>query len=328
MGQSKKINSIRYLEWPVKIVIAALAIWFIYKRIFEKGSAELFSSYKVLFHDSSSLSFILIIVFLMLVNWSLEAWKWKLMIGKIEEVGFFRSLEAVFSGLTVSFFTPNRTGEFAGRIFQLQKADRIKASIITIIENNSQLVMTIVTGSVALIFYLTGYVDMNAYWLAACVVASITIAVASIFLYLNISLLENFFDRFKALKKFHPYIEVFSFYHTKELVRVLLLSFLRFIVFTLQFYLLLQLFGITLSYLPALIMITMIFYVMTLVPTFFITEIAVRGSVAIAFLGALSTNEAGIVNSTVSLWLINIALPALIGSAFVFTFRFRKRRSA
>lgn len=327
--QSKKINSIRYLEWLIKIVIALIAVWFIYKRVFEKGSIDaLFISYKALFHEAYSLSLIILIVLLMLVNWSLEAWKWKLMISKVEEVGFFRSLEAVFSGLTVSFFTPNRTGEFAGRIFQLRSADRIKAAIITIIENSSQLIITIVTGSVALVFYIIHYVDMNTYWVIASTVFSLTIAAVAVFLFLNISLLENFFDRFRLLKKFHPYIEIFSYYHATELVRVLFISLLRFFVFTVQFYLLLQLFGIPLPYPPALVMITMIFYVMTLVPTFFITELAVRGSVAIAFLGRLSTNEAGIINSTVSLWLINLALPALIGSAFVFTFRFRKRKSA
>ncbi len=329
MQQSKKINSIRYLEWLIKIIIASATIWFIYKRIFKKGSIDdLFASYKILFNDASSLLLIIIILVLMFLNWSLEAWKWKLMISKIEGVGFFRSLEAVFSGLTVSFFTPNRTGEFAGRIFHLQKADRIKAAIITIIENNSQLIITIVTGSIALIFYLFGYVEMNTYSFTACTVFSLTIGGTVVFLFLNISLLETFFDRFRLLKKFHPYIEIFSFYSRKDLVRVLMISFLRFFVFTIQFYLLLKLFGAPLPYLPALMMITMIFYVMTLVPTFFITELAVRGSIAITFLSSLTTNEPAIINSTVSLWLINIALPALIGSVFVFSFRLRKIKSA
>jgi len=328
MQQSKKINSILYIEWLVKIAIASFAVWFIFQRVFEKGNMEeLVASYKILFKEDFSLHLIVIVTLLMLLNWSLEAWKWKLMICKVEEVGFFRSLEAVFSGLTVSFFTPNRTGEFAGRIFQLKKADRIKASIITIIENSSQLIITIFTGSVALIFYLIRYTDMNTYWLVACTVFSITIALAAVFLYLNITLLENFFDRFHFLKKYHPYIEVFSFYSTGELVRILFISLLRFFVFTLQFYLLLELFGIALPYLSTLLMTTMIFYVMTLVPTFFLTELAVRGSVAIAFLGALTNNEAGIINSTVSLWLINLAIPALIGAFFVFTFRFRKYKS-
>ncbi len=329
MQQSKRINSTKYLEWLVKITIAGLAIWFIYKRIFEKGSVdELFLSYKALFSDSSSSLLIICVILLMFLNWSLEALKWKLMIRKVEEVGFLRALEAVFSGLTVSFFTPNRTGEFAGRIFQLKIADRIKASIITIIENSSQLVMTIFTGSIATVFYLTDYTEMNSSWLAAAIVLSLSIAMVSIFLFLNISFLETFFDRFKVLKKYHPYIELFSFYTATELTRVLFISLLRFFVFTLQFYLLLKLFGITLPYLDAMIMITIIFYVMTLVPTFFLTELAVRGSVAITFLGALTSNETGIVSSTISLWLINLALPALIGSIFVFTFRFRKYKTA
>ena len=323
--RSKKINPISYLEWPAKIIIAAAALWFIYKRIFVKGNIhELLDAYIPLFHETTSQRLIIIVVLLMIANWSLEAWKWKLMIAKIEHISFIRSLEAVFSGLTVSFFTPNRTGEFAGRVFQLQKADRIKASIITIIENNSQLIITILTGSIALTFYLSTYAEMNIYWFAASTLFSLTIGAMAVFFFLKISVLETFFERFTPLRKFHPYLEIFSYYSAKELLQVLSLALLRYVVFTTQFYLLLELFGASIPLLPALIMITMIFYVMTLVPTFFVTELAVRGSVAIAFLSVLTGNETAIINSTVSLWLVNIAVPSLIGSISVLTFHFRK----
>lgn len=58
---------------------------------------------------------------------------------------------------------------------------------------------------------------------------------------------------------------------------------------------------------------------MAVIPTLALTEIGVRGSVALFFLGLVSTNSIGIVTATFTLWIINLALPALIGSFFVFS---------
>ena len=69
---------------------------------------------------------------------------------------FGQSIKAIFSGLSVSFLTPNRTGEFLGRIIFIPKVNRIKASIITFICNYSQLLTTITIGLVSL-FYLPNY---------------------------------------------------------------------------------------------------------------------------------------------------------------------------
>ena len=66
-------------------------------------------------------SLIFIVVLMMFINWMLESLKWKFMIRKIEAISFFTSFRAIFSGITVSSFTPNRIGEYGGRVFCLEK---------------------------------------------------------------------------------------------------------------------------------------------------------------------------------------------------------------
>ena len=89
---------------------------------------------------------------MMFVNWFLEALKWRFLISKIEKVSILRSLRAVFSGITVSAFTPNRIGEYGGRIFCLEKADRIKGALITVIGSMAQLITTIIFGLIGLLY--------------------------------------------------------------------------------------------------------------------------------------------------------------------------------
>ena len=71
----------------------------------------------------------------------------------------------------------------------------------------------------------------------------------------------------------------------------------------------------------ALLSAMLIFFFITVTPTITIAEIGVRGSVAIFVLGLFSSNDMGILSATTILWLINLILPAIIGSFFVFSLK-------
>jgi hypothetical protein len=58
---------------------------------------------------------VLLALALVPVNWGLEAWKWHRLAGTWSRT-FGRSLRAVLVGLTLGFATPNRVGDYAGRI--------------------------------------------------------------------------------------------------------------------------------------------------------------------------------------------------------------------
>jgi uncharacterized membrane protein YbhN (UPF0104 family) len=321
LEQRKKNKSNQIQLIAIKITIALLAIWFIYRRVFEKENfTSLAGDFKSILLQSSGLLLLTVIFLLMLLNWSVEAVKWKMMISKIQDVTFFKSLEAVFSGLTISFFTPNRIGEYAGRVFHLKSADRIKATLITVIENLSQLLITVIAGSIALIFYLVIFVSSNPYVLITASVLVIVFITASILFFLNVSFLQSLFSKWKFSQSWKKYTEVFGYYTYAELLRVIFLAAIRYFIFTMQFYLLLNLFGVQTGFPVTFLLISLTYFVMTLVPTIALTELGVRGAVAVFFLGRITDHHAAIVSATVSLWIINLVIPALIGTIFVFMF--------
>ena len=57
----------------------------------------------------------------MCLNWSIEAIKWRLLIKKMQPITFIEALKGVLSGVAVGTFTPNRIGEFGGRILYLKE---------------------------------------------------------------------------------------------------------------------------------------------------------------------------------------------------------------
>ena len=322
--QSKANKSNRFWFGSIKLLIAAAAFIFIYRQVISKENfSEILSVYRELFLNHGSRSMILVVVSLMLVNWSLEALKWKLMMRRLEEIPFLRALAAVFSGLTVSFFTPNRIGEYAGRIFHLRSANRIKGTLVTILENLSQLIVTIVIGSLCLVIFLIQYSGLHSYILWVTGILMIMFSATILFLFLELPLLDRSILKIEKLKKLSKYLVVLSEYKKTELLILLVLAFMRYAVFSLQFFLLLKIFGIEGPTQTLILLINMIFFVMTLVPTFALTEIGVRGAIATYFLSRVSPDSLAILNASVSLWLINLVTPALLGIVFIFQFRFR-----
>ena len=121
------------------------------------------------------------------------------------------------------------------------------------------------------------------------------------------------------------YNAVFSFYSFEELLKVLSYSIARYLIFTTQFFILLQLFDVQILYTDAIILIMSMLFVVSVIPTIAITEIGVRGSVALALFGLVSANAVGILSATFVLWIINLLIPSLIGVIFIFTLKFFRK---
>jgi hypothetical protein len=274
---------------------------------------------------------LLIIVLMMFLNWFLEALKWRFLIRKIEDVSVVRSVRAIFSGITVSAFTPNRVGEYGGRVFCLEKADRIQAVLITVIGSMAQLLTTIMFGSIGLLFLPSYKSEFSLFFdnvsFAFPVFAFILIVLNTllILLFLNASVLSSVLSTIPFLKKFKKYNSVFSFYSFEELLKVLGYSIARYFVFTTQFFILLQLFDVSIAYTDAFILIATMLFVISVIPTIAITEIGVRSSVALFLFGLVSSNTIGILSATFLLWVINLLLPSLIGVIFIFSLKFFRK---
>lgn len=333
MTNKAKIKKIYSLL--IKIAIIIVAFWFIYRRIFIKENLdELASSLTDFFRQKNFLPIAVLVSVLMFFNWGTETLKWRYMIKKIENVSFIRSLVAVFSGITVSIFTPNRVGEYAGRVFVLERASRWEGVLITMLGSISQLLVTIITGSVCLILFFYKYIDLAdspSYIFYGLILIVAALIFLLLFLFFNASFMTSLINKLPArLQKIKHYGIVFSYYKWHELFYVLLFSLARYFIFITQFYLLLYVFDIKMPYTDAFILLSMVYLVMAAVPTITLTELGIRGSVALYFIGFYFGNpeqlsavtNMGILAASSTLWLINLAVPAILGSFFIFRLKF------
>lgn len=260
------------------------------------------------------------IVLLMFVNWGIEAFKWRLLIAPLETIDFKSSFKGVLLGVTISIFTPNRVGEFAGRIFFLEKADKVQATLMSLIGSVMQLFVTVIAGVLAFFLLEKKYYD----FFQTEQFVSTNVLLFVFVLLVVISVVVYTILKKQTSSRFKKYIDTFKLHSSKNLNVAFNLSILRYIVFSIQYYLALKVFGINGGTTIVFSLIALTFFVTSVIPTFALTEIAVRSGVAIYFFGTITTAHAPILASSLFLWIINLAIPALIGMLFVRKLKFFK----
>ena len=318
----------KYLSILIKIVIVFFSFHFIYNELVHHNNVGRISLDSLLDTIINNYSLIFIVVLMMFINWMLESLKWKFMIRKIESISFFTSFRAIFSGITVSSFTPNRIGEYGGRVFCLEKSDRIQAVFITILCSMAQLLTTIIFGSFAFFILHEQFledqyfiIEISRFSLLVLFVLNILFVLA----YFNVAFLINFLWKFSFFNFLRQYINVISLFNFKDLLVTFLYSVFRYLVFSIQFLILLHVFNVDISFYDAILSVMLVFFFITLTPTITIAEIGVRGSMALLVFLKFSTNVIGILSSTFLLWIINLIIPAIIGSFFIFSLKFFRK---
>lgn len=325
---NSKAKIIKFTETFIKIVIVLLGVFVLYKKlIHNQNITQLWLDIKTSFTTVNHIYLILFAVLLVPVNIYLEGIKWKIQIKPIEDISNWKSFISIFTGITAGMFFPNRMGNFLGRIFMLEKGDRIKAAMVTIVGGMGQMIATVSLGLLASLFFVNKY-------LVLLIILTIFVIFILLLIYFNIHILKYF--QFLIPKKFKDktkeYLEVFSLYNKKELFKILIISFSRYFIYTFQFVLLIWAFNIPLTYINAMIPISLTYMLMMIIPFITITEIAIRGSVSILvfekwfIINGISSSYGIMVFSASSLlWILNIAIPSIIGLFLTYRLKFFRK---
>mgnify|MGYP001810389346 FL=1 len=270
---------------------------------------------------------------LMPLNWALETKKWHLLVNRYHPISFLKAYEAVLSGLSLAMNTPNRIGEYGGRVLYLQPGFRLKGVALTVLSSIAQLLITLLMGWLALwalqpqllAAYIadTGITDVLFRTFQFGVLAMI---VVTALFYIRIQWFMHLLGWIPLVKKKFSFALVLEHITVSLLLQVLFFSFLRFMVFAIQYILFWNALNAALDPWQGFWCIALMFLVMAIVPTFAIAELGIRGKVAVAIAGLFTSNSLAIIAGTAGMWLLNLVLPALAGSLFLLTIKFFNER--
>jgi hypothetical protein len=272
-----------------------------------------------------------VVIVLMLVNWGIEARKWQLLMRVLELITFWRSFKAILSGVALAMNTPNRIGEYGGRILYVSEGKRLSAVSLTIAGSFSQLIVTLVAGNAGLFFLSDEIIrfyetESLTIWMKLLWGVMLAITSLCILIYFRMSWLIHGIEKLPGLSRFRRYIAVIKEMNVTILLRVLSLSIVRFMVFVIQYRLLLHVMHVEVGWWQGFWAISVLFLLLAIWPTIALLELGLRWEYSLILFKLFSQNTVGIYAAATGIWLINLVIPAIAGSLFLLGVRIFKEK--
>ena len=266
---------------------------------------------------SVKILYLVVTVMLIFVNWGLEAQKWKLLVGTVRPTSFSTAYKAVLSGVSFSVALPNRIGEYLGRMVYQPEGSRLKTISLAIVGSIAQLLVTLCAGMLGLILLKKELLQAYPQALIGYqfFLYGLLFVTACIFLvYYKVSAVVGLFSRWLRTHHFLYLVESLQKFNGSFLSNILLLSSLRYGVFLLQYMAMFYLFEVNLSPGVAMSVMSVVFLALAVIPSIALIEVGLRGEISLRLVGLFSANSLGIGLTSVSIWFLNLILPALIGT--------------
>ncbi|RYZ49429.1 MAG: flippase-like domain-containing protein [Sphingobacteriales bacterium] len=309
LNKSTKI----WINYGIGAVLACILLWSIWNDV----KVQLAQSEGGWDNYSWQSADIYIAVFLLPVNVMLEGYKWHLLVSEVQPASYGSSLKSVLVGIALSILTPNRIGEYPGRILYLRKNKTIRLIGVSVLGALSQFITLFIFGCIGLAYYTMHF--SNAYDIIVLSLAScVLLALLALFFFQK--RLLKYLSSLKWPRRMPVYIYLIKKISTRQQFQIVGLSMLRYLVFTAQYIILLHWIGITFS-LGLVFLSFLFFWAMAVIPSFALAELGIRGKLSLFLFLHLTTDTIGVLTATLGLWCINLIIPAIAGSILTFKMR-------
>jgi uncharacterized membrane protein YbhN (UPF0104 family) len=254
---------------------------------------------------------------LIAANVATETWKWRMLVRPLyPKLTFGKAVKAVLAGMSTGLVTPNRVGEYAGRVLHLGQGKRWEAISLTFVDRLCQMLITLILGYVAIMLRLD---LLNGSPVLATVVLAIPILAVGGFLLFSVEIGRWLGKR--NLRRAWLSKMAAALLHTKRsrVVRILALSLLRYSIFSTQYILLMLAFTpVNLQLSTCILFVLLVFLGKSVLPVVSgVGELGVRESLALTYATLLGIPDPTALQATFLLFVFNILMPAMVGIPFV-----------
>jgi hypothetical protein len=306
----KKILSI-----VIKAIIGIGCLYLIYHRISSDLTVEKVQLLKVAAVSGQGIICLVTCLLLIPVNWGIEVYKWQLILKPLELLSYRKATQSVYSGVCVGNLAPGRATEFIGKVLYVTPENRPQASVLHFVNGMFQLSITIITGLIALMYQFSNLGSDNLWMLFGAAAIGVVLLLVLVLSIVKIEPLLRF-----VIRKFSNKHVAGEFHYGFEqgaLLKLFALSFIRYLVFFLQFVLLIYVFHRHFPNSMLFSEIAIYFLVTSTVPMISAIEAPVRAVVALMVFRFSGINDAVLTLTSALIWLINIILPSIPGYFFL-----------
>ena len=246
-----------------------------------------------------------VLLLLFILNYLMEAIKWKNLLASWSPISFLKSYKSVLIGQAFAFFTPARSGDYVGRILLLPPGSKIKGVAQLAWSSYAQLIITISIGSVALFFNLPFFP-----WIKWFMPLGL---IAALFVYFHPGQFKGWLNKINKLQ-----IE------NKLKLNLLGLSFLKYMIFILQYTWAVKMLNIPITPIDLWIALGVLFLLLSIIPSISLTDLVIRGQIIVVLLEPYYNNSLMLICLSTIIWAVNFLLPAIIGAFLLINFRIKQ----
>lgn len=313
MNKTTKI----WLNYTVGGAISIFLLWSIYLQVNKQAGSIAPAAWM----NTGPVSYLVVCIGLMFINTSLEGYRWYTLSGWVTNISYRRAFASYLAGVAFGVATPNRVGEYPGRILYLGRQHTFRYINVSILGVLAQLWTVYLFGLGALVYYNIVYPSSLAkVALILCFVANVLAAT----FFLRFESWMPLMEKVKWLRQFAIYGKLVHRITPQRQAKVLGLSLARFAIFTAQYLILLKWMRVDVPLAEGFGMAALFFWVIAVIPSIALTELGVRGTVSIFLFRHFSSNAVGILAATAGIWILNLIIPAIIGSFLIMKMRLLK----
>jgi hypothetical protein len=247
----------------------------------------------------------LLMALLMVLNYTIEAIKWKTVIASTNQFNIFQALRAVLVGQAFSFFTPARSGDYVGRTLFLAPGTKLKGITQMAWASYAQLLMTICFGSIAIFWNLPflPWLKWVAPWGAAL----------ALFLFFYNQSLKGWLSKINLLQ-----------IDNGLKWKLIALAFSRYLVYILQYNWASEMLSIPVHALDLSIAIMALLFFLSMIPAISLTDLVIRGQLFLLLMAPFYQNDIMLIALTTLIWIVNFLIPSIIGSILLLGFKIKR----
>lgn len=328
VSKNKQIKKIANLILKITISGGSIAYLAYLLGIEKVGLIEQVSKY---FLETDIVVFPLFIVFaLMFINWGAEVFKWRLLANYMTPVSYALAAKSTLAGVAASVFTPFRVGSYLGKAALFPHFLRSKGLILQLFNAMAMFIVNFFFGLLFLGF-LASYSNQLVFGINPKVISRVAFFSAGIvlvfwFLFVQVKVLMTTFDRLKLTLNWRRYFDLVNDSNYKQLSMTLIfVSVLRYLAISYQYVLAYEVFGVGLESWQTFIAAGTLFFILQFLPVFNAVELGVTRTAILSLIlttfglvSELTTQTTlSITLASFFIWVVNLAIPALVGSFFL-----------
>lgn len=263
-------------------------------------------------------SYLSIAILLLPLNLYFQFAKWKILCKKYFQINESRSIWiSLFYGISGGLFTPMKSGEYFARALPLKGIQVVDVVIATAVDKLIPIFFIVIIGGSFFIIFLKGILHYS--FMAAVtgiIVYLVVVLIPFIFLFSDLRISGKLRAKIKGLKFLNKMIEKISFIQNidkRTFAKLLLVSFVYHLTFTIQMTLLLSAYSGEFDFVKFFFAANLIIFTQIIIPPIALGELGVREGAAVYYLQSFGYSSAIGFNAALSLFTINLLIPSIVG---------------